>query len=133
MSGAELRQASDGWHAVLRLEGVAHRLWLREIPAKGMPLVIELPLDADFELRSRAAHRFWSALEKRTLGKPPPTLPLQRRQRLTFAIRALDGRIEGTATARSPRSYLGKIAFPKGAVGRLMISALFASSKPDCP
>jgi hypothetical protein len=114
MSGAELRQASDGWHAVLRLEGVAHRLWLREIPAKGMPLVIELPLDADFELRSRAAHRFWSALEKRTLGKPPPTLPLQRRQRLTFAIRALDGRIEGNSYRAIAEVLFGKNRIPEG-------------------
>lgn len=45
LSSADLRQASDGWHAVLRLGGKAHRLWLQELPAKDTPIVLELLLE----------------------------------------------------------------------------------------
>lgn len=97
LAGADLRQAPDGWHAVLRLGGMTHRLWLRELPAKRSLLVLELPLGADFDMQCRAAHWLWSALNKRTLLRSRPTLSLQRRQRLTLAIRALDGHLEGNS------------------------------------
>jgi type VI secretion system activator RovC-like protein/transcriptional regulator len=97
LSGADLRRASDGWHAVFRLGGATHRLWLQGLPAKSAPLILELPLDTDFDLQSRAAYRLWSAIGKRTLAGSHSSLPLQRRQRLTLAIRALDGRIEGNS------------------------------------
>jgi hypothetical protein len=45
----------------------------------------------------QAAHRFWSAIEERPIGPPVPALSLQRRQRLTLAIRALDGWTEGNS------------------------------------
>jgi hypothetical protein len=95
LSGADLRRASDGWHAVLRLGGGTHRLWLQRLPTQRAPIILELPLGTDFDLQSRAAYRLWSAIRKRTLAGSHSSLPLQRRQRLTLAIRALDGRIEG--------------------------------------
>jgi hypothetical protein len=64
LSGADLRQAFDGWHAVVRLGGEAHRLWLQELPAKGAPIVLELLLDADFGLQSDAAHQQRPSLDQ---------------------------------------------------------------------
>jgi hypothetical protein len=97
LSGADLRRASDGWHAVLRMGGVTHRLWLPRLPAKRAPIILELPLGTDFDLQSRAAYRLWSAVGKRAPAGSHSSLPLQRRQRLTLAMRALDGRIEGNS------------------------------------
>ena len=97
LSSADLRRASDGWHAVLRLAGGTHRLWLQRLPARSARIVLELPLDTDFDLQSRAAYRLWSAVGRRTLAGPHSSLPFQRRQRLTLAIRALDGHIEGNS------------------------------------
>lgn len=112
-SGAEFRHASDGWHAVMRLGGMTHRLWLRELLAKGSPMVLELPLDDDFDLRSRAAHRLWSALGKRTLGESHSTLPFQRRQRLILSLRALDGRNEGNSYRAIAVVLFGKNRIPE--------------------
>jgi hypothetical protein len=112
-SSAELRHASDGWHAVMQLGGVRHRLWLRELPAKVSPIVLELPLDDDFDLRSRAAHRLWSALGKRTLGETHSTLPFQRRQRLILSLRALDGRNEGNSYRAIAEVLFGKNRIPE--------------------
>ncbi|WP_179880111.1 transcriptional regulator domain-containing protein [Bradyrhizobium ottawaense] len=51
LPGSELRCAPDGWHAIVPLEGTKHRLWLRELPASGYAVLVDLPLDGDFELR----------------------------------------------------------------------------------
>jgi hypothetical protein len=93
--GGEIRRASDGWHAIVPLGGANHRLWMQELPPGGSTLAVELSLDADFDLRARAANRLRNAIEQAPLG--PVLLPLtfQRRQRLTLAIRATDGRLEG--------------------------------------
>lgn len=96
LSSADLRRASDGWHAVVRLAGETHRLWLQELPAKGASIVLELALDTDFDLRCDAAHRLWSALEKPAF-RPPSAMTVQRRRRLILALRALDGRLEGNS------------------------------------
>jgi hypothetical protein len=74
--------------------------------------VVELPLDADFDVRSQAAHRLWSALGKRAAGPPCPALPSQRRQRLTLAIRALDGRTEGNSYRVIAEVLFGKDRIP---------------------
>jgi len=67
LSDAEIRHAPDGWHALLRMRGVEHRLWLKEPPLTTSTYVAELPLDDDFEMRAHAARRLWRALN----GKPP--------------------------------------------------------------
>jgi Uncharacterized conserved protein (DUF2285) len=97
LSDARLRQSLDGWHAVMQLGGVTHRLWLQELPPKGGPIAVELPLNADFDLQSLAARRLWAALGKRSLRGLQQSLPFQQRQRLILAIRALDGRLEGNS------------------------------------
>jgi hypothetical protein len=78
------------------LGGGAHRLWLPKLPRQSS-VIVELPLDAEFELRAQAAHRLWSALGPRSLGPPHLNLSVQRRQRLTLALRALDGQTEGNS------------------------------------
>ena len=112
LSRADLRQASDGWHAVVRLRGETHRLWLQELPAKGAPIVLELLLDADFDLRSDAAHRLWSALAQPAL-RAPSAMTLQRRQRLILALRALDGRIEGNSYRAIAENLFGRARIPE--------------------
>jgi len=95
LGSGEVRQASDGWHAVVRMRDVEHRLWLRETPAVGAAYAVELPLDGDFADRAHASQRFWRALNGRSPGAPLHELSAQRRQRLTLALRALDGRLDG--------------------------------------
>lgn len=115
LSATDLRRASDGWHAVLRLGGATHRLWLQELPAAGSAIAVELPLDADFDIRSQAAHRLWSALAKRSPGPPRPGLSLQRRQRLALALRALDARVEGNSYRIIAEGLFGATRIPERA------------------
>lgn len=95
LSTADYRQAADGWHLLLRLNGVEHRLWLREPPVIGVPYAAELPFDEDFESRAHAAGRLWRALSGYPAGPTFQELSLQRRQRLALALRALDAWGEG--------------------------------------
>ena len=57
LTAGELRQAPDGWYAVLNLRGVEHRVWLKETPVIAETYAVELPLDRDFEFRAHAARR----------------------------------------------------------------------------
>ena len=113
LSSANIREAPDGWHAVLRLGGVTHRLWLQELPPTGSPIVLELLLDANFDLQSHAAHRLWLALEKAAVRAPDSALPSRRRQRFILAMRALDGRIEGNSYRAIAENLFGKARIPQ--------------------
>ena len=95
LAAGEFRQGPDGWHGILPLAGAIHRLYLPVIPAKGAPLSIELPLDANSDMRLQAAHRFWCAIDGRRLGPSPLALPSERRRRLVLMMRALDGWLAG--------------------------------------
>jgi hypothetical protein len=95
LAAGDLRQASDGWHAVLRLRGAEHRLWLKQQPVIGAAYVVELPLDDDFDIRAHAARSLWRALNGRAPGPPFHKLSPQRRHRSALALRALDARIDG--------------------------------------
>ncbi|WP_092263053.1 DUF2285 domain-containing protein [Bradyrhizobium sp. Rc3b] len=107
LPGSELRRAPDGWHAIVPLGGTKHCLWLRELPASGYAVVLDLPLDADFELRLGAARRFWLALEHRALGVPPLALPALKQRRLILALRAVDGWREGNSYRQIARGLFG--------------------------
>ena len=72
-----------------------HRLYLPALPANGAPLSIELPLDANSDIRLQAAHRFWCAIDGRRLGASPLALPPKRRRRLVLMMRALDAWLAG--------------------------------------
>jgi len=95
LSGGEIRHAPDGWHALLRMRGTEHRLWLKRPLLTTSTYAVELPLDGDFEMRAHAAHRLWRALNGRPPGPPFHALSSQRRQRLALALRALDARMDG--------------------------------------
>ena len=101
MSAGEIRQASDGWHILLRMRGLEHRLWLKEPLVADRAYAAELPFDEDFEIRAHAARRLLRVLNGRPAGPAFHELSLQRRQRLALVLRALDGRIEGNSSYRA--------------------------------
>ena len=78
-----------------------------------MPIVLELLLDADFDLQSDAAHRLWSALKQPALRLPHSEVTSQRRHRLTLAMRALDGRIEGNSYRAIAENLFEKTRMPE--------------------
>ncbi|WP_271598509.1 DUF2285 domain-containing protein [Bradyrhizobium sp. CCBAU 45384] len=107
LPGSELRRAPDGWHAVVPLGGTCHRLWLCEHPTNGSAVVVDLPLDANFELRLGAARRLWLALEHRPLGMPPLALPALKQRRLILALRAVDGWQQGNSYRQIAQGLFG--------------------------
>jgi hypothetical protein len=113
LSPGELRQNTDGWHAVLRLGGATHRLWMKELPAAGALQSIELPMDSSFELRAQAAHSLWRTLSGRSPGPPPSGLSPQRRQRFALVLRALDGRSENKSYRAIAEGLFGKKRIPE--------------------
>ncbi|MEY9161096.1 hypothetical protein ABIG04_009406 [Bradyrhizobium japonicum] len=108
LPGSELRRAPDGWHAIVPLGGTKHRLWLRELPESGYAVVVDLPLDADFELRLGAARRFWLAFQRRALGDAPLALPALKRRRLILALRAVDGWQQGNSYRQIAQGLFGR-------------------------
>jgi hypothetical protein len=105
MSAGEIRQASDGWHILLRIRGLEHRLWLREPPVAWQGYAAELPFDENFETRAHAARRLWRVLNRHSAG--------QRRHRLALALRALDGRIEGNSYRAIAEGLFGAKRIPE--------------------
>ena len=71
LSESQFRQGPDGWHAVLSLRGVEHRIWFKEAPIIATAYTVELPLDRDFEFRAAAGTRLWRGLNGRPQGAPP--------------------------------------------------------------
>jgi len=65
---------------------------------------VELRLDANFDIRLRAAHRFLSAIEGRRLSTPPLALPRQRRQHFILTIRALDAWLQDIVIVKLPKA-----------------------------
>nr|WP_249799093.1 MULTISPECIES: DUF2285 domain-containing protein [unclassified Bradyrhizobium] len=112
LADSELRCAPDGWHAVVALGGAKHRLWLAELPPVGSSVAIDLPIDRNFEVRVRAAHRLWLALERRPIGPPPLTLPILTRHRLILALRAVDGSLEGNSYREIAQGLFGDHRIP---------------------
>ena len=90
-----MRQGPDGWHAVLYLSGVEHRIWLKEAPIVAAAYTVEYPLDRDFEFRADAGRRLWRGLIGRPQGTPLHALSALRRRRVALALRASDARTDG--------------------------------------
>lgn len=107
-----MRRASDGWHAVLRVGAVEHRVCLKEPPTIGAHYVAELPFDSNFDARAYAARRLWRAMNGRTSGPAFHELSKQRRERLSAAIRALDGRAAGYTYRAIAEALFGKRSIP---------------------
>jgi hypothetical protein len=95
LNESQFRQGPDGWHAVLYLRGVEHRIWLKEAPIVAAAYTIELPLDRDFEFRAGAGMRLWRGLNGRPQGLPPHAISAHRRRRIAHALRASDARTDG--------------------------------------
>jgi type VI secretion system activator RovC-like protein len=112
LAAGEVRRASDGWHAILRLGAVEHRVWFKEPPAIGANYVAELPFDGDFDARAFAARRLWRAMHGRTPGPTFHELSKQRRERLSAAIRALDARNSGGIYRSIAEVLFGKTRIP---------------------
>jgi hypothetical protein len=112
LSADEIRQASDGWHVLLRIRDVEHRLWLKEPPVADPAYAAELPFDGDFEIRAHAARRLWRALNGRPAGPAFHKLSPQRRQRLALALRALDARVEGNSYRTIAEGLFGATRIP---------------------
>jgi len=113
MSAGEIRQASDGWHILLRVRGLEHRLWLREPPVAGQGYAAELPFDENFETRAHAARRLWRVLNRHSAGPAFHELSPQRRQRLALVLRALDGCIEGNSYRAIAEGLFGAKRIPE--------------------
>ena len=107
-----MRRASDGWHVVLSIGAVEHRVWLKESPTIGANYLAELPFDGDFDARAYAARRLWRAMNGRTPGPAFHELSKQRRERLSAAIRALDARAAGNAYREIAEALFGKRSIP---------------------
>jgi hypothetical protein len=112
MLSGEIRQASDGWHALLRIRDVERRLWLKEPLVAGPTYAAELALDRDFEIRAHAARRLWLALNGRPAGRAFQQLSPQRRQRLALALRAL-GRLEDNSYRTIAEGLFGTKRIPE--------------------
>lgn len=115
LASTSIRQASDGWHAVLRIKGAQHHLWLKEAPQFGVTYAAELPFDADFDVRAHASHRLWRAINGCPPGPPFHQLSAQRRQRLTLALRALDGHMDGASYRVIAEELFGRRRIPERA------------------
>ncbi|MGY3621553.1 DUF2285 domain-containing protein [Bradyrhizobium sp. USDA 10063] len=112
MASGSIQQAADGWHAVLRIQGAQHHLWLKEAPQPGACYAAELPLDADFAIRAHASHRLWRAINGRSPGPAFHQLSAQRRQRLALALRALDGHMDGASYRVIAEVLFGRTRIP---------------------
>lgn len=95
LNQSQFRQGPDGWHAVLSLRGVEHRIWFKEAPIIAAAYTVELPLDRDFEFRAAAGMRLWRGLNGRPQGVPPHAISAHRRRRIAHALRASDARTDG--------------------------------------
>ena len=113
LNESQLRQGPDGWHAVLYLRGVEHRIWLKEAPIVAAAYIVELPLDRDFEFRADAGRRLWRGLNGRPQGAPPHAISAHRRRRVALALRASDARTDGATYREIAEVLLPAQRIPK--------------------
>ncbi|WP_312014702.1 DUF2285 domain-containing protein [Bradyrhizobium sp. AUGA SZCCT0240] len=112
LAAGQVRRAADGWHVVLRIGAVDHRVWAKEPPVVGAQYTAELPFDADFEERAFAARRLWRAMNGRTTGPAFRDLSKLRRDRLREALRALDAQTAGSTYRAIAAALFGQGRIP---------------------
>ncbi|TYO61396.1 DUF2285 domain-containing protein [Bradyrhizobium hipponense] len=95
LSQGQVRQGPDGWHAIFQLQGVEHRVWLKEPALDSPAYTIEFLFDRDVDFRAHACTRLWRAANGRPPGDPLRALSRLRRRRVVLALRAQDARIKG--------------------------------------
>ena len=108
LDGLELRQASDGWHGLWEVDGVAHQFWLPQaVPDAAAFYAATLPMDAYLELRTHAARRLWRSLQGRAPGPDFRAIPEQLREWHILSLRALDARLRGESYRAIAEVLLG--------------------------
>ncbi|WP_349630644.1 DUF2285 domain-containing protein [Bradyrhizobium sp. KB893862 SZCCT0404] len=112
LTSSQARRAADGWHAVLRIGAMDHRVWSKEPPMLGATYAAELPFDSDFDARAYAARQLWRAMNGRAPGPAFHQLSKQRRERLSAAIRALDAHSAGGTYRVIAEALFGKKRIP---------------------
>nr|WP_311969667.1 DUF2285 domain-containing protein [Bradyrhizobium diazoefficiens] len=113
LNESQFRQGPDGWHAVLYLRSVEHRIWFKEAPIVAATYTVELPLDRDFEFRADASRRLWRGLNGRPQGAPPHAISAHRRRRIALALRASDARSDGATHREIAEVLLPAQRIPK--------------------
>jgi hypothetical protein len=78
------------------------------------PAAVVIPLDADFGARTDSATRLWRLVSGRPRRRSFDRLTRQQRQRLTFALRALDGRLAGETYRAIAQALFGAARVPAG-------------------
>lgn len=115
LTASQVRRAADGWHAVLRIGAVDHRVWSKEPPVLGALYAAELPFDGDFDARAYAARRLSRPMNGRAPGPAFHKLSKQRRERLSAAISALDVRTAGGSYRITAEALFGTKRIPERA------------------
>lgn len=111
-AAGQVCHAADGWHAVLRIGSVEHRIWSKQPLIAGAHYAAELPLDSSFEARAHAATRLWRAMNGRAPGLPFHRLSKQRRERLCAALRAAAAYFAGATYRSIAEALFGKKRIP---------------------
>lgn len=104
--------AEHGAERLIELQGGLHRLHVVEDPGEETGCVL-LPLDRLFDIRAAAALRLWRALTGRAPSPDPARLPAPRRDRLVFALRALDARLDKASYREIAAALFGATRLPK--------------------
>jgi len=107
----ELVLAAEGDDYVIERLGARMRVHLDSRGAD--PPAVLLPLDRLFDVRVAAVLRLWRALHGRNPGPNPAALSEARVNRLVFALRALDGRLDGATHREIAMSLFGANDVPK--------------------
>ena len=115
LAAGQVRRATDGWHAVLRIGSVDHRVCSKDPPQIGKLYVAELPFDGYFDARAYAARRLWRAINGRAPGPAFHQLSKQRRERLSAAIHAIDAHGSGGSYRIIAEALFGKKRIPQHA------------------
>ncbi|MDE2465156.1 MAG: DUF2285 domain-containing protein [Alphaproteobacteria bacterium] len=115
LASGSIRQAADGWYAVVHIQGAQHHLWLKEAPQVSASYAAELPLDADYEIRAHASLRLWRAINGHSPGPSFRRLSAQQRERLALALRALDGHMDGASYRAIAEVLFGRKRVPERA------------------
>jgi hypothetical protein len=89
------RRTSDGDYLLIDDTGNRFPIVLTNGAGTATPAAVVIPLDSHFAARTDSALRLWQLTTGRPLRRPRGRLSRQRRQRLTLALRALDGRLAG--------------------------------------
>jgi hypothetical protein len=77
------------------------------------PPAVLIPFDRLFEVRMAAALRLWRTLNGRHPGPNPAALSEARRNRLTLALRSLDGRLDDATHRQIAGALFGAGAVPE--------------------